>query len=76
MEHIAGTALTDPQWLQCTLSPSNGGLGVESPYTQAPAATIAGLVTWLVKGQDQRPRDVPPLPLLWGQLNASIGSGR
>ena len=64
LEHSMGTALSDPQWLQCTLSPNQGGLGIDSPHTQAPAAAIAGLVTWLQKGQEHRPRGVPPSPLL------------
>ena len=50
MEHIIGTALTDMQWLQCTLAPAQGGLGIDSPHTHAPAASIAGLITWLRLG--------------------------
>ena len=64
MEHIIGTALTDTQWLQCTLAPAQGGLGIDSPHTQAPAASVAGLITWLRLGQEHRPRGVPSIPLL------------
>ena len=63
MEAIAGTALSDHQWLQCTLSPAEGGLGVESPHTQAPAASLAGVIGWTSKGQGNRPTGVPPSTL-------------
>ena len=64
LEHIIGSALTDQQWLQSTLAFSQGGLGVESPHTQAPAATMSGLISWLLKGQEFRPQGCTDTPLL------------
>ena len=58
-EGILGTPISDSQWIQTTLSFAEGGLGIESPLIQAPAASIAGLASWTLKGQELRPQSAP-----------------
>jgi hypothetical protein len=58
-EGILGAPTSDEQWMQATLSFSEGGLGIESPLIQAGSASVAGLNTWLLDGQDLRPRNAP-----------------
>ena len=47
--------MTDLQWSQVTLAFSEGGLGLDSPMTHAPAAGVAGLVNWLLAPEFLKP---------------------
>lgn len=58
-EAILGAPVSDSQWIQATLSFAEGGLGIESPLVQAPAAALAGLTRWSEKSTALRPKGAP-----------------
>ena len=43
MENILGASFSDPQWTQCTLPLSMGGMGLRSAHKHAPGAYIASI---------------------------------
>ena len=58
-QKIIGTQITDQQWTQVTLPYSHGGLGLQSPLQQAPAATIASIASWMDCADVQKPKLEP-----------------
>lgn len=58
-ETIVGSIVSDAQWLQTTLSFGEGGLGIDSPLIQGPAASVAGIARWTQAPVWLKPRIAP-----------------